>query len=196
MAKAQFDRSEVIGNATDLFWRHGFNGASMQQVFKATGLKPGSIYLAFGNKEGLFKESLEHYANASLSLIDARFSDVPSIGEAYCDMFKDLIKSSIESDYTSCFLVKSQLELAFENKELHVLAGEQLKKIEARHYHYLKNEFDDDTSAARATSIMLHVFGIRVYGYQNASEDVLLKGLREGLKWLPWDVPTSPKINS
>jgi len=188
MAKAQFEREQVVKDSVNVFWQHGFNGTSMQQVFKATGLKPGSIYLAFGNKEGLFRESLEHYAADSLAAIDNRFENADSIGDAFCDMFKGMVQVSIESDYYSCFLVKSQLELAFENKELHLLAGEQLKKIEARYAHYLEREFDADVAKARATNVMLHIFGIRVYGYQNASEEVLLKGLFEGLNWLPWKV--------
>lgn len=54
MARAQFDRDDVIGKSIKLFWKNGYSASSMQQVVKATGLKPGSIYLAFGNKEGLF----------------------------------------------------------------------------------------------------------------------------------------------
>ncbi len=187
MAKALFEREKVIEESTNLFWRHGFNGASMQQVFKATGLKPGSIYLAFGNKEGLFRESLEYYASQSLAAIDARFEKSDSVLESLCDMLEEMVSVSIASDYYSCFLVKSQLELAFENRELHLLASEQLQKIEDRYRYYLEREFEAELAKSRATSLMLHIFGIRVYGYQNTSEEVLFNGLCEGLAWLPWD---------
>ena len=58
MARAQYDRNEVIDQSIQLFWQNGFSGSSIQQVVKTTGLKPGSIYLAFGNKEALFREAL------------------------------------------------------------------------------------------------------------------------------------------
>lgn len=188
MAKTLFERDQVIKDSTNLFWRHGFNAASMQQVFKATGLKPGSIYLAFGNKEGLFRESLEYYANQSLSAIDTRFEPTESILESLCQMLREMVTVAVASDYYSCFLVKSQLELAFENQELHLLASEQLGKIEARYKYYLEREFKPNIAKSRATSLMLHIFGIRVYGYQNAPEETLLAGLQEGLAWLPWEV--------
>jgi hypothetical protein len=33
---------------------------------------------------------------------------------------------------------------------------------------------------------MLHILGMRVYGYQRRSADRMRHGLREGLPWLPW----------
>ncbi|MCA9695658.1 MAG: helix-turn-helix transcriptional regulator, partial [Myxococcales bacterium] len=45
----------------EVFWREGFHGASIAQLGAAMGLRPGSIYAAFGSKEGLFREALAAY---------------------------------------------------------------------------------------------------------------------------------------
>ena len=58
----QFDRSEILEKATQLFWEHGYRGASVSDLVKATGLLPGSIYASFGNKEGVFIACLEYYS--------------------------------------------------------------------------------------------------------------------------------------
>ncbi len=82
MAKAAYDREDIINRSIELFWRHGFNGSSMQQVVDTTGLKPGSIYYSFGNKEALFKEALGQYARKRIEKIRRTLDAAPDVGEA------------------------------------------------------------------------------------------------------------------
>lgn len=186
MARAQFDRDDIIDRSIALFWQNGFSASSMQQVVKATGLKPGSIYLAFGNKEGLFREALESYAQKSLAYIQNKLDTAPSVGEGLCTLLEEFIQQSARESYNSCFLVKTRLELAAEGGELHEFASTMLDEIETLLQSYLEKEFDSTVSRQRATSLMFHFFGVRVYGYQQGSADRMRQGLREGLPWLPW----------
>nr|WP_320014191.1 helix-turn-helix domain-containing protein [uncultured Desulfobacter sp.] len=57
----------MINKSIQLFWLNGFSESSMQQVVKVTYLKPGSIYHAFGNKEGLFREALDNFWDFPMS---------------------------------------------------------------------------------------------------------------------------------
>ena len=57
----EFERDVVVRQAMDVFWRRGFQGASLSLLGAAMGLKPGSIYAAFGSKEELFREALAAY---------------------------------------------------------------------------------------------------------------------------------------
>lgn len=56
-----FDRDQALEQAMDVFWRHGYEGASLAELTKAMGINPPSLYAAFGNKEGLFRAVLDHY---------------------------------------------------------------------------------------------------------------------------------------
>lgn len=56
-----FDVDEVLDKAMTVFWRHGYEGASLGRLQSATGLTPPSIYNAFGSKEGLYEACLDHY---------------------------------------------------------------------------------------------------------------------------------------
>lgn len=60
-APPSFTREAVVERAMEVFWREGFHGASIAQLGAAMGLRPGSIYAAFGSKEGLFREALAAY---------------------------------------------------------------------------------------------------------------------------------------
>ncbi|MBD1401607.1 TetR/AcrR family transcriptional regulator [Pelovirga terrestris] len=186
MAKAQFDRNQVVDRSIKLFWQNGFSASSMQQVVKNTGLQPGSIYLAFGSKEGLFREALEEYARKSKEYIRKRLDSAPSIGEGICAILDEMVEDSLRRNYCSCFLIKTQLELAAQRNEFYDFAAAQLAGIEELYRSYLAREFDADLSRKRASSLMLHIFGVKVYSYQRDSTARMREGLREGLPWLPW----------
>lgn len=186
MARAQFDRNNIIDKSIQLFWKNGYSASSMQQVVKATGLKPGSIYLAFGNKEGLFREALDSYAQKGIAKISSTLESASSVGEGICLFLEKIIQESTRENYCSCFLIKTQLELAAEGNELHTFASAKLGEVEKLFQSYLEQEFSKKVSQQRAVSLMLHIFGLRIYGYQQGSADSIREGLRTGLPWLPW----------
>ncbi len=186
MTRAQFDRTAVIEKSIDLFWQNSFSATSMKQVVQTTGLKPGSIYLAFGNKQALYREALESYARKSLTQMHRVLDDAPTVGEGIVTLLEGIVEESIRENYCSCFLIKTQLELAAEGNDLYAFASSKLIEVEVLLESYLKKECNKHVSRRRAASLMLHIFGTRIYGYQKGSADRMREGLREGLAWLPW----------
>jgi TetR/AcrR family transcriptional regulator, transcriptional repressor for nem operon len=57
----QFDHDSVVDRAMMLFWRRGYGATSIQDLEKATRLGRGSLYNAFGDKQGLFVAALKRY---------------------------------------------------------------------------------------------------------------------------------------
>ncbi len=57
----EFDESEVLDRAMEVFWRQGYEGTSMADLSLAMGLSAPSIYAAFGSKRGLFDAVLARY---------------------------------------------------------------------------------------------------------------------------------------
>lgn len=58
---ATFETVEVVRAARSLFWREGYESASMSAIQQATGLNASSIYHAFGSKRGLFEAAIANY---------------------------------------------------------------------------------------------------------------------------------------
>jgi AcrR family transcriptional regulator len=56
-----FDREAALDAAMMLFWRQGYEGASLSDLTTAMGIGPASLYAAFGSKEALFREALARY---------------------------------------------------------------------------------------------------------------------------------------
>lgn len=56
-----FDPEVALQQALDVFWRQGYEGASLTDLTEAMGINRPSLYAAFGNKEQLFRHALERY---------------------------------------------------------------------------------------------------------------------------------------
>src|SRR5438309_9989401 len=57
----EFDREAALEQAIDVFWRHGYEAASISDLTAAMGINPPSLYAAFGDKERLFLEAASRY---------------------------------------------------------------------------------------------------------------------------------------
>jgi AcrR family transcriptional regulator len=56
-----FDVNQALDRALEVFWRKGYEGATLCDLTAAMGINPPSLYAAFGNKEGLFRQALDRY---------------------------------------------------------------------------------------------------------------------------------------
>lgn len=57
-----FDADKALEKALRVFWRRGYEGASLPELTKAMGINRPSMYAAFGNKEQLFKKAVDRYS--------------------------------------------------------------------------------------------------------------------------------------
>jgi len=58
-----FDTERVLDRALRVFWRKGYQGASLADLTRAMGINRPSLYAAFGDKEALFRKVLDRYAD-------------------------------------------------------------------------------------------------------------------------------------
>ena len=56
-----FDTDVALDRAVEVFWKHGFQDASMHELTEAMGLSKPSLYAAFGDKESLYLKTLARY---------------------------------------------------------------------------------------------------------------------------------------
>jgi AcrR family transcriptional regulator len=57
-----FDIDRALDRALVVFWRKGYEGASLSDLTKAVGVNRPSLYAAFGGKEALFRKALDRWA--------------------------------------------------------------------------------------------------------------------------------------
>ncbi|MGD1225673.1 TetR/AcrR family transcriptional regulator [Streptomyces krungchingensis] len=62
-----FDADAALDRAVEVFWRQGYEGASLTDLTEAMGINRTSMYAAFGNKEELFHRAVARYAEADMA---------------------------------------------------------------------------------------------------------------------------------
>lgn len=65
----EFDPEEALSAALTVFWRRGYEGASMAELTEAMGITKPSLYACFGNKEALFRKALDLYERDKLCYV-------------------------------------------------------------------------------------------------------------------------------
>jgi AcrR family transcriptional regulator len=65
----EFDVDKALDRALKVFWRKGYEGASLLDLTRAMGINRPSLYAAFGNKEALFRKVLERYVEGPAAYI-------------------------------------------------------------------------------------------------------------------------------
>jgi AcrR family transcriptional regulator len=65
----EFDPEEALAAALQVFWRRGYEGASLAELTEAMGITKPSLYACFGNKEALFRKALDLYERDKLCYV-------------------------------------------------------------------------------------------------------------------------------
>ncbi len=127
----EFDRSDVVTKAVDVFWSKGYEATSIQDLVDAMGINRGSIYATFGDKAGLFEAALDHYLPATLAqdLIDAAQTGEPrQTLEAFFDALVN--QSAAPGGRRGCLITNTLNELCANNDKLAHLLGQRLGAFE------------------------------------------------------------------
>ena len=108
----KYIESEVIEKAMHLFWRNGYETTSVRMLEKEMGINQFSIYASFGNKQGVFLESVKCYQKkARIELID-KLKKAENGTEGIKQYFYDFIEFSKELEINKgCLLTNTINEL-------------------------------------------------------------------------------------
>ena len=105
----KFNVEKALDAALLLFWRHGYEGASLADLTKAMGINTPSLYAAFGNKETLFRKALDRYLQKPASYLPIALRE-PTARRAAEQLFKGAIDMAMNPRHPDgCLLVQGAL---------------------------------------------------------------------------------------
>jgi len=120
MRTKDFDETEILRKAINLFWQKGYYDTSLHDLINGPGIGRSSIYHAFGDKHNLFLKALEFYQWEGTAKIIAILESDLSMKEAVAKLLRQ-VANDVFTDVCpkGCFKINSEVEVA---------ASDELKK--------------------------------------------------------------------
>lgn len=127
----QFDETEVLTKAKEVFCEKGYNGTSMDDLVQATGLSRSSIYDTFGDKHGLFMKSLNFYRCSQQGAMEKQCTRTDSPKKNIRAIFDYYIKDILsDKGRKGCLLINVSMELSAVDKDVAAIFQSNMEDIE------------------------------------------------------------------
>lgn len=88
----RFDRDVALQAMMKVFWARGYEGAQLVDLTAAAGIAPPSFYIAFGSKEAVFCEAVDHY----IATVGAKPRQALDCGATLRDGIEGMLNASID----------------------------------------------------------------------------------------------------
>ncbi|ULE33205.1 TetR/AcrR family transcriptional regulator [Mycobacterium sp. IDR2000157661] len=120
-----FDRGTALHQAMEVFWEHGYEGASISDLTSAMGINSPSLYAAFGSKEELFREATAHYNETLGATAAHELREQPTARQAIAAVLRHHAVVFCDSDNPrGCMIVLSATTCTERTRSVHEhLAG-------------------------------------------------------------------------
>jgi len=128
----EFDEGQVLTNIMSAFWENGYEGTSLAQITKATGLQKGSLYKAFTDKHDMYVKALAHYEK---NVVDGTIKSLLSCTTSPYDRIKAFLSAPInaswnKNDWRGCFLCNASADYAAHDDDTRALVVRGYGKLE------------------------------------------------------------------
>lgn len=198
-----FDRNAALLTAMDLFQRHGYEGTSIADLTRAIGISAPSLYNAFGDKESLFKEAVEHYvAHDGGASLRALRQHPGSAREAVGAMLQAATGRSGCGEGRGCLVVLGAANCGEENQRMDdFLKSYRLATVETIHRRLVQAQADGELSAETDTRALACFYatvlnGIAIQVKDGAPSSVLAAVAEAAMRAWPEPVGRQPRRGS
>ncbi len=127
----QFNKSEVLDKALEVFWEKGYEATSLSDLIDAMALSKSSFYNTFDSKHQIFTEALRRYNECMTFPLRQALDDSPSGLEFIRAVFIEIIGPAESSmGLKGCFLMNTASEFAQNDPEIGKIVDLGLSQIE------------------------------------------------------------------
>ncbi len=191
----EFDENEALDAAIDVFWAKGYEGASFDDLSKATKVARPGLYAAFGNKESLFLKALDRYEAQYTSFIQEALSLPASL-----EVVKRILQGTVElntghAEHLGCLGVNGAVACSSDAETIRVELVRRRSSAEAALARRLKRAQKEGelSSAAKAETlaklVMTLTQGISVQAKAGAGRAVMMDMVDQFLQAWPSKLP-------
>lgn len=115
-----FDREKALVRALNLFWRCGYEPASVGELCRIMEINPPSLYAAFGSKAELFLEAVNYYERTYWDATWERMRQESNVHDAIHNFFEEsaIILTSQEAP-CGCLVVLAAINVSPDSKDVY-----------------------------------------------------------------------------
>ena len=110
-----FDEETVLDRAAEVFWRRGYEGASLSALTSAMGINRPSLYATFGSKEELFRRAFTRYHDRQVATARAALDQPTAYASVEAFLRSSADGLTAEDHPPGCFSIQGGLACAPEN---------------------------------------------------------------------------------
>lgn len=172
----EFDLDVAVRDAMDVFWDHGYEGASLPDLIEGTGLSRGSLYKAFGDKKGLLLTALDLYMAQGLKATSDLLSQPGPVKDAIrASLLRYAGLSAGEAGRRGCLVVAMATEMAAHDPDIAQRTGRMFRRLQQLYAAAIvrgqaSGEIPERDEQALARFLVAQVQGMRVLGKTGMTE--------------------------
>jgi len=176
-----FNYDEALDRAMHVFWRQGFEGASLNDLTAAMGIQPASLYKAFGNKRTLFEKALARYLAGPVAFVHDALNEPTALAVAERILRRTAEFLTEGRSRRGCMTIQAALAGGVESKPIRrTLIALRIKEQDAlrRRFERAKSECDlpnraDAADLARFVTALFQ--GMTVQAINGATREDLFR---------------------
>jgi TetR/AcrR family transcriptional repressor of nem operon len=188
--------ADVVSAAVRTFRRHGFGGASLAVLGRATGLRRGSLYAAFADKRALFLAALEEYTRATVGHVERTLAAAAEPLDGIASVLRRVARVATDGEGRhGCLLTNTAAELAGRDREVQLAVAAAFSRLEAAYAGAIERaraagQVPPDLDVAGAARLLVATMqGVRVLGKAGAGEAELQAVVDAALRTLGGPTP-------
>ncbi|MDB5362386.1 MAG: putative transcriptional Regulator, TetR family [Rhodospirillales bacterium] len=123
----EFDETQALTQARELFWRDGYAATSLAALLDAMAISKSSFYETFGSKHALFLRALADYQDERAGQIETCLADSRSAKAAIEALFRGIVACE---QAKGCMTCNEAIELGPSDPAVEARVGGALSDIE------------------------------------------------------------------
>jgi len=160
--RRSFDEGNVLEKAMHAFRRHGYAGLSIKLLEEETGLTSGSIYNAYGDKDGLYRAAMARYVGGFVAgRIEAHAGPAATLDDLEW-LFLSLFREPL-TDGFGCLVVNATVEFGGHGSPADGEIARSFDLVTSGIRAVLTRELGVERADIEADSLLLLYHGILVF---------------------------------
>lgn len=162
----EFEIGEALDGVMGVFWRQGYDGASMQDIEAATGLNKQSLYRIFPDKRAMYLAALERFEAIEFEKAGEALTGHATARARFEALFGGVIAQAAQGDRRGCFLCNAAADQGQEDEEATAIVSASMGRLEKmfRKALAVSAPYNRDRKACeeRAAALLASYLGLRI----------------------------------